>query len=133
MYFGSLNRGWNNEEDYFDFFAKVRKLSARYPIYIISQDVSRLSAKWKKLNVKTYENPEDSVLIDLLLRSEYGIFLYPDRSDDFTRYGVKYATYKEFGLITVASENLGSVFSDAVQGKCISVEEYLRLLGEKSL
>ena len=79
MYFGSLNRGWNNEEDYFDFFAKVRKLSARYPIYIISQDVSRLSAKWKKLNVMTYENPEDSVLIDLLLRSEYGIFLYPDR------------------------------------------------------
>ena len=73
------------------------------------------------------------MLIDLLLRSKYGVFIYPERSDDFTRYGVKYATYKEFGLITVASKNLESVFSDAVQGTCIEINEYLRSIGDKGV
>ena len=109
VYYGSLDANWNNKELYLDFFRMCRQVNEKYLITIISQDAAEVKDEWPDLNITFIKNPKSEHLSRLLASAKYGLFLYPDYPDAFTRYGVKFATYQQFDLITVASKNLTSV------------------------
>lgn len=124
VYYGSLDSKWNNKFLYLDFFLKLRKACPHFEITIISQNADEIKNDWPDLGINFYCNPSTDTLRKLLVSAKFGIFLYPNYADAFTRYGVKYATYKEFNLITIASKNLLSVFEDGGD-KVISTEAFI--------
>lgn len=128
VYYGSLDANWNNKDIYLEFLKRCRQVNGDLVITVISQNASEIAEEWPDLDIKFVKNPDSNYLHDLLAGAKYGLFLYPNYSDAFTRYGVKFATYKQFELITVASENLASVYSS--NGNVMTPELFLKEIEE---
>ncbi|WP_257293941.1 glycosyltransferase [Endozoicomonas sp. YOMI1] len=110
LYFGSLNKGWNNIEAYTQILKQFP--AEDYHILLVTQDAHQVRhsplGQWD--NVTTFnmqELPETIVLADCFRYADFGLVFMTRSRDWYTRLSVKFAEYTCQGLPVISNNWVG--------------------------